>query len=101
MKPWGGENVAGAIIRPLRHNGLPYRGINILMRERTRRNVHLIQLAEKAGCGRTVNIGARHASTEILLIIDSDISPCQPASWGVQSNRIGNFISKAHLCRWR
>jgi len=31
MKPWSGENVAASIIRPLRHNGLPYRGINILM----------------------------------------------------------------------
>lgn len=31
MKPWSGENVASTIIRPLRHNGVPYRGINILM----------------------------------------------------------------------
>jgi len=31
MKPWSGENVPVSIIRPLRHNGLPYRGINILM----------------------------------------------------------------------
>jgi antirestriction protein ArdC len=31
MKPWSGENAAGRIIRPLRHNGLPYSGINILV----------------------------------------------------------------------
>ena len=31
MKPCSGENVAASIIRPLRHNSLPYRGINILM----------------------------------------------------------------------
>lgn len=31
MKPWCGENGANSIIRPLRHNSLPYRGINILM----------------------------------------------------------------------
>ena len=31
MKPWSGENGAASSIRPLRHNGLPYRGINILM----------------------------------------------------------------------
>jgi len=31
MKPWRGENAAGRIIRPLRHNGTPYSGINILM----------------------------------------------------------------------
>jgi antirestriction protein ArdC len=31
MKPWSGENAAGRITRPLRHNGTPYAGINILM----------------------------------------------------------------------
>lgn len=30
-KPWSVENTAGRITRPLRHNGLPYRGINVLM----------------------------------------------------------------------
>jgi antirestriction protein ArdC len=31
MKPWNGENAAGRITRPLRHNGMPYSGINILV----------------------------------------------------------------------
>jgi len=31
IKPWRGENAAGRISRPLRHNGMPYSGINILM----------------------------------------------------------------------
>ena len=31
MKPWDAGNTAGRITRPLRHNGLPYSGINILM----------------------------------------------------------------------
>ena len=31
MKPWNAEHAAGKITRPLRHNGLPYSGINILM----------------------------------------------------------------------
>ena len=31
MKPWSGDNAAGRITLPLRHNGLPYRGINVLM----------------------------------------------------------------------
>ena len=31
MKPWSGEHAAGRICRPLRANGMPYRGINILM----------------------------------------------------------------------
>jgi antirestriction protein ArdC len=31
MKPWSGENAAAKITRPLRHNGTPYTGINILM----------------------------------------------------------------------
>ena len=31
MKPWSAENAAGRICIPLRANGVPYRGINILM----------------------------------------------------------------------
>lgn len=31
IKPWNAEHAAGRIVRPLRHNGLPYNGINILM----------------------------------------------------------------------
>lgn len=31
IKPWSGCNMDGKIIRPLRHNGVPYSGINILM----------------------------------------------------------------------
>lgn len=30
-KPWDAEHAAGRITRPLRHNGTPYNGINILM----------------------------------------------------------------------
>jgi len=31
MKPWAAEHAAGKITRPLRHNGTPYRGMNILL----------------------------------------------------------------------
>ena len=31
MKPWNAEHAAGRITRPLRHNSIPYNGINILM----------------------------------------------------------------------
>lgn len=31
LKPWNAEHAAGRITRPLRHNGMPYQGINILM----------------------------------------------------------------------
>src|ERR1700757_1850861 len=31
MKPWNAEHAAGKITRPIRHNGQPYSGINILM----------------------------------------------------------------------
>lgn len=31
VKPWSVEHAAGKITRPLRHNGIPYSGINILM----------------------------------------------------------------------
>src|ERR1700746_2432334 len=30
MKPWNAEHAAGRISRPLRHNGKPYGGVNIL-----------------------------------------------------------------------
>jgi antirestriction protein ArdC len=31
MKPWNVEHAAGRITRPLRHNGIPYKGINVVM----------------------------------------------------------------------
>ncbi|QND69755.1 ArdC family protein (plasmid) [Mesorhizobium loti] len=31
VKPWSGANTTGRITRPLRHNGLPYQGINTLL----------------------------------------------------------------------
>lgn len=31
VKPWNAEHATGKITRPLRHNGVPYSGINILM----------------------------------------------------------------------
>ena len=31
IKPWSADNAAGRITRPLRHNGVPYSGINVLM----------------------------------------------------------------------
>lgn len=31
LKPWNAEHAAGRITRPLRFNGQPYQGINVLM----------------------------------------------------------------------
>ena len=31
MKPWSVANTNGRISRPLRHNGLPYSGMNVLL----------------------------------------------------------------------
>jgi len=31
MRPWNAEHAAGRITRPLRHNGIPYKGINVVM----------------------------------------------------------------------
>ncbi len=31
LQPWNAEHAAGRITRPLRHNGQPYRGINVIM----------------------------------------------------------------------
>jgi hypothetical protein len=30
-RPWNAEHTAGKITRPLRHNGIPYKGINVIM----------------------------------------------------------------------
>jgi antirestriction protein ArdC len=30
-RPWNAEHAAGRITRPLRHNGIPYKGINVVM----------------------------------------------------------------------
>ena len=31
LRPWNAEHAAGRITRPLRHNGVPYQGINVVM----------------------------------------------------------------------
>lgn len=31
LKPWNAGNLEGKITKPLRHNGMPYNGINMLM----------------------------------------------------------------------
>ena len=31
LKPWSAGNMEGKITKPLRHNGVPYSGINILI----------------------------------------------------------------------
>lgn len=31
MKPWSSANTSGRISRPVRHNGLPYSGMNVLL----------------------------------------------------------------------
>ena len=31
MKPWNAAHPAGSIGKPLRHNGIPYQGMNILL----------------------------------------------------------------------
>ncbi len=31
LRPWNAEHAAGRITRPLRHNGIPYKGINVIM----------------------------------------------------------------------
>jgi hypothetical protein len=31
LKPWSIDNTAGWIVRPLRHNDIPYKGINVVM----------------------------------------------------------------------
>lgn len=31
LKPWNAQHAAGKITRPLRHNGIPYSGMNVIM----------------------------------------------------------------------
>ena len=51
-KPWNTEHAAGKITRPLRHNGTPYSGINILM---------LWSAAQDAGFGAPIWMTFRQA----------------------------------------
>ena len=30
LKPWSTDAMAGHVVLPLRHNGIPYRGVNVL-----------------------------------------------------------------------
>ena len=31
LRPWSADHAAARITRPLRHNGIPYKGINVVM----------------------------------------------------------------------
>lgn len=31
LRPWSADHAAGRITRPLRYNGIPYKGINVVM----------------------------------------------------------------------
>jgi antirestriction protein ArdC len=30
-RPWNADHMAGKITRPLRHNGIPYQGVNVVV----------------------------------------------------------------------
>ena len=52
LKPWNAEHAAGRITRPLRGNGIPYKGINVLMlwsaaMEKRLRRAHLDDLTNR------------------------------------------------------
>jgi hypothetical protein len=53
MKPWNAEHAVGRITRPLRGNGIPYKGINVLM---------LWSAAIERGCAAPVWMTFKQAS---------------------------------------
>ena len=73
-KPWSGEHAAGRITRPLRENGIPYRGINILMLWGTAMErgiptpiwMTFKQALELGGCVRKGQSGPDNGSTLVV-----------------------------------
>jgi len=55
LKPWNAEHAAGRITRPLRGNGIPYKGINVLM---------LWSAAMEKGCAAPVWMTYKQASEQ-------------------------------------
>jgi hypothetical protein len=51
MRPWSAEHAAGKITRPLRHNGIPYKGITL--RAATRRAIEDLRRSRGSGLGPT------------------------------------------------
>ena len=55
VKPWNAANAAGRITRPLRHNGMPYQGINVVLlwSEAVARGFHVADLDDVQAVART------------------------------------------------
>jgi antirestriction protein ArdC len=63
-KPWSGDHAAGRITRPLRGNGVPYRGINVIMlwgeaMEKGYAASHWLTFKQAQALGATVRKGER------------------------------------------
>jgi antirestriction protein ArdC len=63
-KPWSGDHAAGRITRPLRGNGVPYRGINVIMlwgeaMEKGYAAPHWLTFKQAQALGATVRKGER------------------------------------------
>eukprot|EP01037_Dinobryon_pediforme_P017101 gene17101-17292_t len=64
FKPWSAGNAAGRIVRPLRHNGIPYNGINIVMlwsaaTEKGYANPHWLTFKQAIELGGSVRKGEK------------------------------------------
>ena len=100
IRPWNAEHAAGRITRPLRHNGQPYTGINILslwasataqgfvaptwmtFRQALELGAH-VRKGEKGSPVVYANSVTRHET-------DTDIGAASPTHWSTPSNSATN-----------
>jgi antirestriction protein ArdC len=93
LQPWNAEHAAGRITRPLRHNGTPYRGINIL-------NLWMAATARGYGCPiwltyrQSKELGAqvRKGEKGELVVFASKISRTEATETGEEIARDISFL---------
>lgn len=93
MKPWSTENVGGRVLRPLRHDGTPYRGINIVMlwaeaTEKGYGNPHWMTYRQAVALGGQVRKG-EHGS---LVVYADKIKKTETDESGEESERSIPFM---------
>jgi len=93
MKPWSTENVGGRVLRPLRHDGTPYRGINIVMlwaeaTEKDYGNAHWMTYRQAAALGGQVRKGERGS----LVVYADKIRKTETDDAGEEAERVIPFM---------
>lgn len=93
MRPWSAEHTAVRIIRPLRHNGIPYKGINVVMLwvasvERGNANPHWLTFRQTIELGGHV----RKGETGELVVFANRISRSETNDNGEEIEREIPFL---------